>query len=35
MKIWVFPAIFTGIVAVIFLLAFNKEDQIIDETGGG
>jgi len=31
LKIWVFPAIFAGIVAVIFLLAFNKENGIIDE----
>ena len=35
LKIWVFPAIFAGIVAVIFLLAFKKENQIIDEAGGG
>ena len=35
MKIWVFPAIFAGIVAIIFLLAFKKENQIKRETGGG
>jgi len=32
--IWVFPAIFAGIVAVIFLLAFNGEKQKVDETAG-
>ena len=35
LKIWVFPAIFAGVVAVIFLLAFKKENQKIDATGGG
>ena len=35
MKIWIFPAAFAGIVAVIFLSAFKKENQVIDDAGGG
>jgi nucleoside transporter len=35
LKIWVFPALFASIVAVIFLLAFKKEDLVIDETVEG
>jgi nucleoside transporter len=33
LKIWVFPAIFAGTVAVIFLFAFKKEHQVIEQTG--
>jgi nucleoside transporter len=34
MNIWVFPAIFAGIVAVIFLVAFKKQSEVIDVTDG-
>jgi len=34
-NIWVFPAIFASIVALIFLLAFKKENQTSGEESGG